>query len=409
MDRRASDKTLLKLLPTLNEAQARRVVAREAVIQGWGGISALHRLTGLSRPTIAKGVHELERRHALASGPRLRRIGGGRKPLEEHQPGLDKALTRLMEENTAGDPMNHLRWTHKSMSTLARELQRQGYEVSDETIRRRLWEMDYTLQANVKSLEGKSPPERDEQFRYINQQVQAFLDQGDPVLSIDAKKHEHVGNFKNPGRTWRSKGSGRKVNVYDYVSLGLGVGVPYGAYDVGRNEGFVNVGISHETAEFAVESLRRWWRWVGRREYPQARRLLLCADGGGSNGSRKLAWKYHLQELAEELGLEITVCHYPPGTSKWNRVEHRLFSFISINWAGEPLVDYQTILSLIRSTKTETGLRVRAKLDCHYYRTGEKITKQDMKRVNLQPHDKFPTWNYTILPRSKPLSKPSKL
>jgi hypothetical protein len=395
------DTALLKLLPTLNEAQVRWVVAREAVARGRGGISALHRLTGLSRPTITKGVHELEGRPRLNPEQRVRRIGGGRKRLEVSQPGWDRALKRLLDESTAGDPTSHLRWTHKSTVTLAEELQRQGFRVSDETVRQRLWELGYTLQANVKTLEGKSPPERDEQFRYINQQVQGFLDRGEPVLSIDAKKRENVGSFKNPGKTWRSKGLSRKVNVYDFVSLGLGVAIPYGTYDVGRNKGFVNVGISHQTAEFAVESLRRWWRWFGRKEYPKARRLLLCADNGGSTGPTKRAWKYRLQGLAQELGLEITVCHYPPGTSKWNRVEHRLFSFITLNWAGQPLVDYQTVLSLIRGTKTKAGLRVRARLDCHHYATGEKVTEREMQSVNLQQHEKFPDWNYTILPTPK--------
>jgi hypothetical protein len=395
----------MKLLPTLNEAQVRWVVAREATVRGRGGVSAMHRLTGLSRPTITKGVHELRGAQPLPAGVRVRRPGAGRKPLELHQPGLHLALDRLLEESTAGDPMNHLCWTHKSTATLARELGQRGYAVSDDTVRRRLWALGYTLQANVKALEGKSPPERDEQFHYINRQVQAFLDRGEPVLSIDTKKKERVGEFKNPGRTWRLRGVSRRVNIYDFIGLGRGVAVPYGAYDLGRNEGFVNVGISHDTAEFAVESLRRWWRWAGRREYPGARRLLLCADSGGSNGNRLRAWKYHLQELAAELGLEITVCHYPPGTSKWNQVEHRLFSFISINWAGEPLVDYQTVVSLIGATRTKGGLQVRAKLDRHLYPSGERITQEEMALINLQPHNTFPAWNYTILPQPRSSKK----
>jgi hypothetical protein len=404
MSKAVGDTLLLKVLPTLNEAQARWVVGREATVRGRGGVSALHRLTGLSRPTITKGMHELKHAHRLQAGQRVRRPGAGRKPLEASQPGLDTALARLLAEHTAGDPMNHLRWTHKSTAALAGELQGQGYSVSDDTVRRRLWAMDYTLQANVKSLEGKSPPERDAQFRYINRQVQAFLDRGEPVLSIDTKKKERVGNFKNPGKTWRCQGSGRKVNSHDFPSWARGVAVSYGAFDQGRNEGFVNVGIGHDTAEFAVGSLRRWWRWVGRREYPGTGRLLLCADSGGSNGNRLRAWKYHLQELAAELGLEITVCHYPPGTSKWNKIEHRLFSFISLNWAGEPLVDYQTVVSLIGATKTKTGLRVRAKLDRKFYPSGEKISDQEMERINLQRHKTFPEWNYTILPKEKPSS-----
>lgn len=395
----SSEQFLLKVLGTLNEAQARWYVAREALARGRGGVQAMHELTGLSRPTILKGMRELrEHKEPLASG-RIRQPGGGRKRLEQADPGFERAIERIMKENTAGDPMSLLRWTHKSTAAIAGELTRQGHSASDETVRRRLRELGYSLQGNVKTLERESPVERDAQFRYINGQVKRFLRRHAPVLSVDTKKKERVGAFKNSGKTWRLRGDPVEVNIYDYPSLGLGTAIPYGAYDLQRNEGFVNVGVSHDTAEFAVESVRRWWKFFGRRHYPQATALLLCADGGGSNGSRNRAWKFHLQQLADELVLDITVCHYPPGTSKWNKIEHRMFSFISLNWKGQPLVSYETVVNLIGSTRTQTGLRVKATLDSREYEAGVKITDQDMGRVNLRAHRTHPQWNYTIAPR----------
>jgi hypothetical protein len=377
-----SEQFLLKVLGTLNEAQARWYVAREALARGRGGVQAMHELTGLSRPTILKGMRELrEHKELLASG-RIRQSGGGRKRLEQADPGFEHAIEHIMEENTAGDPMSLLRWTNKSTATIAGELTRQGHPASDETVRRRLRELGYSLQGNVKTLEGESPIERDAQFRYINGQVKCFLRRQAPVLSVDTKKKERVGAFKNSGKTWRPRDEPVEVNIYDYPSLGLGTAIPYGAYDLQRNEGFVNVGVSHDTAEFAVESVRRWWKFFGRRHYPQATALLLCADGGGSNGSRNRAWKFHLQQLADELGLDVTVCHYPPGTSKWNKIEHRMFSFISLNWKGQPLVSYETVVNLIGSTRTQTGLRVKATLDSREYEVGVKITDQDMDQLN---------------------------
>jgi len=296
--------------------------------------------------------------------------------------------------------MSLLRWTNKSTARIAAELTQQGHRASDETVRRRLRELGYSLQANVKTLEGSSPPERDAQFRYLNAQVRRFLARGEPVLSVDTKKKERIGAFKNPGRTWRPQGTPQAVNMYDYPSLGLGTAIPYGTYDVQRDEGFVNVGMTHDTAEFAVESLRRRWRVFGRRHYPRARALLVCADGGGSNGSRNRAWKYYLQHLADELGLRITVCHYPPGTSKWNKIEHRMFSFISVNWKGQPLVSYETVLNLIGATRTRTGLRVKAKLDARVYEAGLTISEEEMRGLNLRTHSVHPTWNYTISPRT---------
>ena len=386
----------LKVLGALNESQARWYVAREALARGRGGLKAMYELTGMSRPTILKGIRELRQQKELPR-ERVRQLGAGRKRLEESDPGLQAALERIMEENTAGDPMSLLRWTNKSTIRLAEELTRLGHSVSDETVRRRLAEMGYSLQANAKNLED-SAAGRDQQFRYINRQVRQSLARQEPVLSVDTKKKERVGNFKNAGKTWRPKGQPVEVNVYDFPHLGVGPAIPYGAYDQQRNEGFVNVGISHDTAEFAVESVRRWWRWIGRRSYPKATRLLLCADGGGSNGSRNRAWKYHLQQFADQSVLAITVCHYPPGTSKWNKIEHRMFSFISLNWQGKPLVSYETVINLIGATRTTTGLRVKAKLDTRFYEAGVKITDEEMEQINLRAHRTNPEWNYTISP-----------
>jgi hypothetical protein len=399
MTSRAADQLMLKVLGTLNEAQGRWFVAREVLARGRGGLKALHEATGMSRPTILKGIRELRAKKTLTTGERVRRPGGGRKRLEALDPGWERALDRIMDENTAGDPMSLLRWTNKSTTRIAEELTRQGHAASDETVRRRLGQLGYSLQANVKTLE-ESGVGRDEQFRYLNRQVKRYLAHREPVLSVDTKKKERVGNFKNSGQTWRPAGQPLPVNLYDYPHLGKGPAIPYGAYDVHRNEGFVNVGMSHDTAEFAVESLRRWWKLFGRRHYPQARRLLLCADGGGSNGSRNRAWKYYLQQWADQLGLEVTVCHYPPGTSKWNKIEHRLFSFISLNWKGQPLVSYETVVNLIGATRTQTGLRVRAELDAKQYEAGVKIPDEEMERINLRPHSVNPLWNYTISPRT---------
>ena len=399
MAHKDADALMLAVLGALNEAQARWYVAREALARGRGGLKRLHEVTGMSRPTILKGMRELRQGTPLESTTRIRRPGGGRRRLEAADPRFARALERLMEENTAGDPMSLLRWTNKSTARIAAELTRQGHRASDETVRRRLRELGYSLQANVKTLEGSSPPERDAQFRYINARVRQFLARGEPVLSVDTKKKERVGAFKNPGRTWRPQGTPQAVNMYDFPALGIGTAIPYGAYDVQWDEGFVNVGMTHDTAEFAVESLRRWWRLFGRKHYPRARALLVCADGGGSNGSRNRAWKYFVQHLADELGLRVTVCHYPPGTSKWNKIEHRMFSFISLNWKGQPLVSYETVVNLIGATRTRAGLRVTAKLDARVYEAGLKIPEEEMKRINLKPHEVHPAWNYTISPR----------
>jgi hypothetical protein len=393
-----ADKFFLKILSRLDEAQARWYVAREAIAFGRGGVKAMQGLTGLSKPRILRGIREL-REDDLPEPGRARRPGGGRKPVEDDDPGLTKALKKVMDDNTAGDPMSLLRWTHKSTRTIADELTKQGHTVSYATVARRLRDLKYSLQANRKDKEGLSPPERDKQFRYINRQVKKFVARGDPVISVDAKKKEKVGDFKNPGKTWLPKGQPKKVLSKDFPDLGLGPAIPYGAYDPERNEGFVNVGVSSETAEFAVESIRRWWKLVGRHHYPKAKSLLICADSGGANGSRRRGWKYHLQEFADEFGLSLTVCHYPPGTSKWNKIEHRMFSFISLNWRGEPLVSYQLIVNLIGATKTKGGLRIRARLDTKQYQTGIEITDEQMESINMERHKTHPNWNYTIASR----------
>jgi hypothetical protein len=392
----------LRVLGTLNEAQARVFVAQKALAEGRGAVSRLARLTHMSRPTILKGIAELEtgRLPSRPESGRIRALGGGRKSVEEADPHIKRVLARLVEASTAGDPMSYLLWTNKSTRNLADELARQGYTVSHVTVARCLRELGYSLQANVKAIEGKQHPDRDAQFRYLNDQVRGFVRRRDPVVSVDTKKKELVGSFENRGLRWQPEGQPEAVNVHDFPTPGRGKAIPYGTYDVMRDEAVVNVGITHETAEFAVESIRRWWRLLGRKAYPQARRLLICADAGGSNGSRLRAWKVHLQSLADRLGMAVTVCHYPPGTSKWNKVEHRLFSFISMNWRGRPLISYEAVINLIGGTTTKSGLRVKALLDTREYEPGEKITDDEMRTLRMTPHRFHGDWNYTFQPRS---------
>jgi hypothetical protein len=396
-----SERHWLRVLGTLNELQARVFVAQRALEQGRGGISRLSRLTGMSRPTIMKGIAELERKAALprADTGRVRTPGGGRKRVEESSPGVKRALARIVEERTAGDPMSHLKWTNKSTRTMAEQLAKTSHAVSHVTVARCLHDMGYSLQANVKTVEGAQHADRDEQFRYINRQVSKFMRARDPVVSVDTKKKELVGAFENQGRRWKPHGHPDAVNVHDFPSMAEGKAIPYGTYDVGRDEALVNVGITHETAEFAVASIRRWWQMLGRRAYPQATRLLICADAGGSNGNRLRAWKVHLQKLSDQLTLPITVCHYPPGTSKWNKIEHRLFSFVSMNWKGRPWVSYETVVNLIGSTATRSGLKVKAVLDQRQYQTGQKVADREMQALQLKRHTFHGDWNYTLQPR----------
>jgi hypothetical protein len=388
------------VLGTLNESQARLFVAEKALELGRGGMSRLSELTGMSRPTIYKGAAQLRRKGAVLSAQagRIRRGGGGRKRVEEVAPALKRELTRIVEETTAGDPMSLLKWTGKSTRTIAEELSRRGHAVSAVTVGRCLYDMDYSLQANVKSLEGRQHPDRDAQFRHINAQVKAFLRSGNPVVSVDTKKKELVGAFKNAGQRWQRQGRAQAVQVHDFPQLGQGKAIPYGAYDVARDKALVNVGVSHDTAQFAVESIRRWWRMLGRKSYPHAGRLLICADAGGSNGHRLRAWKLYLQALAKEIGIPISVCHYPPGTSKWNKIEHRLFSFISMNWRGQPLVSYETVVNLIGGTRTRSGLQVKALLDTRDYETGQQVSSGQMRELHLRGHSFHPDWNYTLVP-----------
>ena len=387
----------LKVLSTLNEAQARWFVADKSLDLGRGGMTRLSQITGMSRTTITKAIGELRGRRALITAMgRIRQEGAGRKRIEESDPEVKKLIVGIVQETTAGDPMSLLRWTSKSTRTIAEELARRGHGIDAVTVGRCLSELGYSLQANVKAKEGPQHAERDEQFRYINRLVKAYIKAGDPVISVDTKKKELVGEFRNAGRTWRRRGEPLQVNVHDFPHLGRGKAIPYGAYDIARNRAVVNVGVSHDTAEFAVESIRRWWRLDGRRIYRDRSRLLVCADSGGSNGHKLRVWKLGLQGLADEIGLPITVCHYPPGTSKWNKIEHRLFSFISINWRGRPLVNYETVVNLIGATRTRTGLRVKAVLDTRTYHKGVKVKDDALRAVRLRRHNLHPAWNYTI-------------
>jgi hypothetical protein len=384
---------------TLNEYQARLFVAEKALELGRGGTSRLSKLTGMSRVTITSGVAELRGGKRLRGAGRVRAPGGGRKKVEQADPALQRRLKAIVEETTAGDPMSPLKWTNKSTRTIAEDLTRDGHPVSNVTVGRCLVEMGYTLQSNVKTREGPQHPDRDTQFRYLNGQVKSFRRTGDPVISVDTKKKELVGAFKNGGRRWLPQGKPDEVSAYDFPSQAEGQAIPYGAYDIARNRAVVNVGVTHETAEFAVESIRRWWRMDGRRHYRDARRLLICADSGGGNGSRQRAWKVHLQGLSDEIGMAITVCHYPPGTSKWNKIEHRLFSFISLNWKGKPLINFETVVNLIGGTSTKAGLKVKAILDTNQYETGVELSKKGMEELNLTRHKTTPDWNYTLSPR----------
>jgi hypothetical protein len=390
----------LKVLALADEALKRKLAAAKALDLGWGGISTVTRITGMSPTTIRKGIHELDNLEKLEQPKRIRKTGGGRKRVEIKNPKIVEDLEAIMCENTAGDPMSFLKWTCKSTYKIADELNLRGHKISAETVRQLLRERDYSLQANVKTKEGGPEPERDAQFRYINEQVKKFVVQGDPVISVDTKKREIVGDFKNPGRTWRRKGEPKEVNVYDFPSLGIGVAIPYGAYDINRGEGFVNVGISRDTSDFAVESIRQWWKVSGKKHYPDAKELLICADGGGSNGSRRRGWKFFLQELTDQIGIPISVSHFPPGTSKWNKIEHCMFSFISMNWKGEPLVTYETIIKLISATTTKKGLKVVARLDKREYEGGVKFSDEDMAKLNIKTHTLHPKWNYSIVPRN---------
>ncbi len=389
------------LWPEMDERMRRQWAAAEARELGWGGVSAVARATALSRTTITAGLSELalpSRQRALEAG-RIRRHGGGRRALSASDPELVQALERLIEPVTRGDPESPLRWTCKSTRRLAEELTRQQHPISARTLAALLRGIGYSLQANRKTREGVGHPDRNAQFEYLNRQVQSFLRRGEPAISVDTKKKELIGDFENAGREWRPKGRPEEVRVHDFQDQALGKVIPYGVYDLHNNQGWVSVGIDHDTAQFAANSIRRWWRQMGQRRFPHARELLITADGGGSNGSRSRLWKVALQELANALGLKLVVCHFPPGTSKWNKIEHRLFSFITQNWRGRPLVSREAVVNLIASTTTRSGLTVKAALDTHRYATAIKVTDKELEALSLQPHRFHGEWNYTISPQ----------
>ena len=397
-----------RISPALNERMRRQWAASEVMALGPGGRELVVAATGLASSTVGHGINELRAMERgdvdvpVLAPDRSRRPGGGRKSLIEKQPQLLDSLESLISPDARGDPESPLRWTAKSKETLSAELKIQGFQASPTSVKMLLGMLGYSLQGNAKVLEGRNHPDRDAQFHYINAQVFEHQAAGAPTTSVDTKKKEIVGNYKNRGKELRPKGEPEKVDVHDFMGE-LGRVSPYGVYDTLANLGWVSVGVSADTSEFAVESLRRWWHAMGRPRYPDATNLLITADCGGSNGYRVRLWKLELQKLADELGIEITVCHLPPGTSKWNRIEHAMFSSISMNWRGQPLVDYQTIVRLIGATTTKTGLRIRCAIDDNTYEKGRKVTDAEMRSINLCPHEFHGEWNYTIKPRTPEL------
>jgi len=387
------------LAPELTEPGRRRWAAVEAVSLGHGGIAVVSAATGLAHSTIRRGIAELDTGDGPPPGYE-RRPGAGRRPTAVSDPGIHRALERLVEPGSRGDPQSPLRWTCKSTRRLARELTAQGHPVGPTTVRRLLKEAGYSLQANRKTREGQSHAHRDAQFRHIHRRVRDQQRRGEPTISVDTKKKETLGNLKNAGRTWRPKGQPRQVDTHDFPDPRRGKAVPYGVYDLRHNEAWVSVGVSSDTAEFAVEAIRCWWRRLGRRRYPPARRLLITADSGGSNGNRNRLWKAELQALSNETGLEIEVCHFPPGTSKWNKIEHRLFCHVTRNWQGQPLETYEVVVNLISATTTETGLKVYAELDGTKYERGRKVPDEDFANLNIKPSRFHGEWNYVIRPQN---------
>jgi Rhodopirellula transposase DDE domain len=382
------------VLPHLNEVQRRVVAGALSVALGRGGKSAVAEASGMSRNTVIKAHGEVEM--GIEPSARLRAAGGGDVPAEVKQPGLLEALDEMVNPDTRGNPMSFLRWTSKSTAKLADDLVRQGFKITDDTVARILKMLGYRLQAPAKEKEGTAHPDRDAQFRYLNDQVSAFVAADQPVISVDTKKKELVGEFSNGGREYHPTGEPTRTKTHDFVDKELGRAVPYGVYDIANDEGWVSVGDTADTASFAVEAIRRWWYSMGAGRFPAATRLLVTADAGGSNGHRVRLWKVELAKLAADTGLEVTVAHYPPGTSKWNRIEHKMFSFISMNWRGRPLVSYRTIIELISATTTTKGLKIRAEQDLNYYQTGTKVSDAELAAVPLTPHEFHGDWNYTI-------------
>lgn len=391
---------LLALLPHLNEKQLRIAAALEARSLGYGGVSAVSGAIGMARGTIHRALEELKDPRLTPAVERVRASGGGRTPIAFQDPGIIARLTALVESSTRGDPMSPLLWTCKSTRELAGVLTKEGYGISADTVGRYLKGMGYSLQANLKTIEdGADHPDRNKQFQHINRQVRTFLKGGYPVISVDTKKKELIGAYFNKGHQWLAQGKPVKVRIHDFIDPEEPKAIPYGIYDVANNQGWVNVGVDHDTASFAVGSIRRWWDAMGCRQYPDAARLQICADSGGSNGYRIRLWKFELQRFVDETGLDVSVCHLPPGTSKWNKIEHRLFSYISMNWRGQPLVSHEVVVKLIGATMNKTGLKVKATLDKRKYPLKVKVSDEDMASLNIKPHKFHGEWNYTIEPR----------
>jgi hypothetical protein len=392
------------LRPAMNERMRRLWAAAEARALGHGGIEALHDATGLSRTTISAAIAQLDNEADNSLPPeRARRPGGGRKPLTENDPTLLSRLEALVEPSTRGDPESPLRWTCKSLRKLAADLAEQGHRLSLQSVGNLLRRLDYRLQANQKTQEGAAHPDRDAQFSYINERTKAAQERTEPVISVDTKKKELVGNYKNSGREWRPKGEPEEVRVHDFVDVEVGKAIPYGVYDLTQNAGWVSVGVDHDTAEFAVATIARWWEQMGKPLYPEAGELQVMADGGGSNSSRSRLWKAALQRFADATGLRVSVSHFPPGTSKWNKIEHRMFSFITLNWRGRPLISHEVIVSLIGGTTTRTGLSIQAAVDPNPYPTRIKVSDAELAQIQIEGHEFHGEWNYTILPRNKQL------
>lgn len=387
------------LSPWLNERSLRLWAGTEAKVFGWGGVRAVARASGLAINTVRRGFAELAGQ-VVSEPERIRREGGGRKALTQTQPELLADLERLVSPATRGDPMRPLLWTCKSVRRLSDELVNEGHEISPAKTAELLHDLGYSLQSHRKRDEGKSHADRDAQFSHINEQVLVFQKNGQPVISVDTKKKELVGKYRNSGREWRPKGSPEEVKVHDFVDKELGRAIPYGVYDLGRNEGWVSVGCDHDTSEFAVETIRRWWKMMGQPQYPQANKLLITADGGGSNSSRCRLWKWSLQQLSNQTGLEVSVCHFPPATSKWNKIEHRMFCHITQNWRGKALVSHEVIVELIASTTTKKGLKIKAERDQGRYAKGKIPTEQELASLRLFPDDFHGEWNYSIHPQS---------
>ena len=387
---------LAGLLPRLNERDRRLALATEAKSWGRGGITAVHHATGASKTTIRRGIAELDSDADTADAGRVRARGGGRRRADVANPGLTDALESLIEPGTRGDPESPLRWTTKSTRKLASELTAMGHAISHTVVGKLLNSSGYSLQSTRKTLEGAQHPDRDAQFRYLGALAAGYLAAGDPVISIDTKKRELVGRFGQSGREWQPTGEPVDVSTYDFPDLAVGKAIPYGVYDLADDSAWVSVGVDHDTSVFAVATITKWWHKMGKQKYPHARRLLITADGGGSNGHRPWLWKHELAKLSAATGLEITVCHYPPGTSKWNKIEHRLFSRITVNWRGRPLETYQTVVNLIANTTTTTGLTVRCELDPNLYPTKMKLTKEQKEAIPIRRHKFHGDWNYTL-------------